>query len=247
MHSTDSVQEKHMKFLSPLIKGRLLRRYKRFLADVELPDGSMITAHTANTGAMRGCAEPGSRVWLSRATNPGRKYPLTWELVEVSGMQPTLLGINTQLSNKLVAEAIESGIVNQLQGYAQIRHEVRYGAENSRIDLLLAHPDRPLCYVEVKNVTLVKETTGFFPDAVTARGSKHLRELAYMAQQGCRAVIFYCVQRADVTEVRPAQHIDSVYAQTLAEVTQQGVEAIAYGASVTTDEIVLQRSLPVYL
>ena len=234
-----------MKFSSPLIEGRLIRRYKRFLADVELPNGEIITAHTANTGAMQGCAEPGSRVWLSDSGNVKRKYPLTWELVEVKAEQPALLGINTQLSNKLVAEAIENGVVTELQGYTEIRREVRYGTENSRIDLLLQHPDKAPCYVEVKNVTLVQGETGYFPDAVTARGSKHLRELAYMAQQGCRAVIFYCVQRGDVAEVRPAQHIDAEYAATLRQVLRQGVEAMAYRAAVTVREVVLARRVPV--
>jgi sugar fermentation stimulation protein A len=234
-----------MKFASPLIEGRLIRRYKRFLADVQLDSGETITAHTANTGAMTGCAEPGSRVWLSRSANLKRKYPLTWELVEVNALQPTLLGINTQLSNKLAAEAIEGGVVTELQGYAHIRHEVRYGEENSRIDLLLQHENLPPCYVEVKNVTLVQGSTGYFPDAVTARGNKHLRELAVMAAQGCRAVIFYCVQREGVREVRPAQHIDAAYANTLLQVVEQGVEALAYRASVTTQEIILTERVPV--
>lgn len=236
-----------MKFSSPLIEGRLIRRYKRFLADVQLTSGETVTAHTANTGAMTGCAEPGSRVWLSRSTNAKRKYPLTWELVQVNAAQPTLLGINTQLSNSLVAEAIDSGVITELQGYEQLRREVRYGAENSRIDLLLQQQQRPPCYVEVKNVTLVQGATGYFPDAVTARGTKHLRELAGMVAQGCRAVIFYCVQRNDVGEVRPARHIDAAYAATLQQVMEQGVEALAYRALVSPREIALTESVPVNL
>jgi sugar fermentation stimulation protein A len=236
-----------MKFSSPLIEGRLIKRYKRFLADVRLNNGETVTAHTANTGAMTGCAEPGSRVWLSRSNNAKRKYPLTWELVEVNSSRPTLLGINTQLSNALVAEAIGNGVAAELQHYTTIRREVRYGVENSRIDLLLQQDSSPPCYVEVKNVTLVEGGAGYFPDAVTTRGSKHLRELAGMAAQGCRSVIFYCVQREDVSEVRPAQHIDASYAATLRQVVEQGVEALAYRAMVSPREIVLTKKVPVML
>ena len=228
-----------MKFKSPLIQGRLLHRYKRFLADVELPTGEIITAHTANTGAMQGCSEPGSRVWLSQSDNPKRKCPYTWELVETT--TGTLVGINTQLSNHLVREAITTGRIPELQGYANIRSEVRYGQENSRIDLLL-ESDIP-CYVEVKNVTLAENGIGYFPDAVSTRGSKHLRELMSVVAAGQRAVIFYCVQRDDVHEVRPADHIDPVYGRTLREALERGVEAVAYGAGVSVEGVVLENVL----
>ena len=235
-----------MQFAPPLIEGRLLKRYKRFLADVELSDGNVITAHTANTGAMTGCCEPGSRVWLSRSDNPKRKYPLTWEIIEVA--PGVSCGINTMLSNKLVREAIESGFVTELSGYQSVRSEVRYGNENSRIDLLLESDppeNNPPCYVEVKNVTLVNNGVGLFPDAVTARGTKHLRELMFMVEQGARAVIFYCVQRKDCGEVRPAETIDELYGQTLRQALAAGVEALAYGFQVSPTEITPIQRLPV--
>ncbi len=233
-----------MIFDPPLIEGRLLRRYKRFLADVQLRGGEVITAHTANTGAMTGCAEPGHRVWLSRSDNPRRKYPHTWELIEVRDR--VLAGINTQLSNPLVREAIEQGRVPALAGYQRIRSEVRYGEERSRIDLLLDRPDDPQsipCYVEVKNVTLVDDGIACFPDAVSVRASKHLRELMSVVRAGQRAVIFFCVQRGDVREVRPADHVDPRYGETLREAVASGVECLAYGADVSTRGIVLQRPL----
>lgn len=223
-----------------------MRRYKRFLADVELSSGEVITAHTANTGAMTGCAEAGRPVWLSRSENPKRKYPHTWELIEVR--DDVLVGINTQRSNSLVREAIENGVVSELSGYENIRSEVAYGEERSRIDLLLESPDMSgatRCYVEVKNVTLVNEGVAYFPDAVSVRGSKHLRELMSVVQMGQRAVIFFCVQRNDVREVRPADAIDPVYGETLREAIRCGVECLAYSAQVSVQEIVLRHSLPV--
>jgi sugar fermentation stimulation protein A len=234
-----------MKFTGKLIEGMLIRRYKRFLADVELVGGEVITVHTANTGSMTGCSEPGSTVWLSKSDNPKRKYPLSWELVEV---KPTVLvGINTLLSNKLVEEAINAGLVVSLAGYSTIRREVRYGIENSRIDLLLESDLAPDCYVEVKNVTLIKGGTALFPDAVTERGTKHLRELAEMVRQGKRAVIFYCIQRSDAVEFRPATEIDPLYAKTLTEAVEAGVEALAYSAEVTSDEVRLVSQVPVMI
>lgn len=233
-----------MKYPHTLIEGRLLRRYKRFLADVELADGQVITAHSANTGSMLGCSTPGSRVWLSVSDNPRRKYAHTWELVEAE--PGVLCGINTLLSNKLVQEAIEQGRVAELAGYARIRSEVPYGQERSRIDLLL-ESDEGLadCYVEVKNVTLVRDGIASFPDAVSARGTKHLRELMSMVAQGQRAVIFFCVQREDAGLMRPAVDIDPLYAKTLAEALANGVEALAYAAQVSVRGVALQRSLPV--
>lgn len=232
-----------MKFSSPLIAGVLLRRYKRFLADVRLDTGETVTAHCPNTGSMLGCNEPGSRVWLHDTGSTTRKYPLSWELVQVEGR--SLVGINTGRSNELVREAIESGVVAELQGFERIRGEVRYGAENSRIDLLLEDGDRR-CYVEVKNVTAaVDEGVALFPDAVSVRASKHLRELAAMAGQGHRAVIFYCVQRQDVTEVRPADAIDPDYGRALRDAMAHGVQALAYGADISAHGIDLTRPLAV--
>lgn len=232
-----------MRFDVPLIPGVLIRRYQRFLADVRLADGDVVTAHTPNTGSMQGCCRPGSRVWLRDSGSATRKYPFSWELVEAE--PDVLVGINTALANGLVRQAIEDGTVAELQGYAGIRQEVRYGQENSRIDLLLERADGGLCYVEVKNVTLVEDGTALFPDAVSSRGAKHLRELAAMARQGHRAVIFFCVQRRDAGRVVPADAIDPVYGRTLREVLAQGVEALAYQAQVRLDGIALRAPLAV--
>jgi len=232
-----------MKFNTPLIEGTLVKRYKRFLADVELYDGTTITAHTPNTGSMKGCCTPGSRVWLRDSGNPKRKYPLSWELIETK--PGVIVGINTLLPNKLVNEAIKQGVINELQGYSKIRPEVRYGNENSRIDLLLEDGSKPKCFVEIKNVTLVEDAVGLFPDAISERGTKHLRELTTVVKQGNRGIIFYCLQRNDAWEIRPADMIDPVYGKTLREAISQGVEALAYRAHVTTEEIYLCEPLPV--
>lgn len=232
-----------MKFSKPLQAGTLIKRYKRFLVDVQLDSGEIITAHTANTGSMQGCSEPGSRMWLSDSDNPKRKYRYSWEIVEVSNS--ALVGINTSLPNKLVKEGIENGTISEMQGYANLRTEVRYGKERSRIDLLLEDTEQPPCYIEVKNVTLVNNRIAYFPDAVSERGSKHLRELIHTVKEGNRAIIFYCVQRSDATEVQPADDIDKKYGQTLREALDNGVEALAYQAIVSTKEIKLNRPLPV--
>jgi sugar fermentation stimulation protein A len=232
-----------MLFETPLIEGELIKRYKRFLADVKLDDETLVTAHTPNTGSMRGCAEPGSRVWLRDSGNPKRKYPLSWELVKPPG--GCLVGINTGLANHLVREAIERGVVAELGGFSRIKAEVKYGAENSRIDLLLQGEGRPDCYVEVKNVTLVEDEIAYFPDAVTVRGAKHLRELIAMVEAGYQSVIFFCVQRGDAKAVRPANGIDPEYGRLLREAVGKGVEALAYRASPTIESIELKIALPV--
>ncbi len=233
-----------MKLPCPLVEGRLIRRYQRFLADVDLADGTVVTAHCPNTGSMLGCAEPGSRVWLSRSANPKRKYPLTWELVEVG--VGILVGINTARSNTLVREAIEEGIVTELTGYSSIRSEVRFGNEKSRVDLFLGGGARRPCFVEVKNVTAaVAGGTALFPDAVTARGTKHLRELAGVVADGGRAVLCFSVQRQDAEEVRPADDIDPLYGRTLREALAAGVEALAYKAEVTPAAIRLRWRIPI--
>lgn len=230
-----------MKFEKPLIEGILIKRYKRFLADVELADGEVVTAHTPNTGSMLGCCTPGSRVWLSDSGNPKRKYRLGWELVEAE--PDILVGINTTLANTLVSEAIEKGIIGELQNYRSLRREVRYGTENSRIDLLLeSDPD---CYVEIKNVTLAENGTALFPDAVSKRGTRHLRELERVVRDGKRGVIVFCVQRMDADEFRPADTIDAEYARTLRQVMDNGVEALAYRASVDAKSIELVTPIPV--
>lgn len=231
-----------MKFDAPLIKGTLVKRYKRFLADVTLEDGSLVTAHTANSGSMMGCCEPGSEVWLSPAANPNRKLRYTWELVRVDGH---LIGINTNHPNVLAEEAIKADLIPELTGYDTVRREVRYG-RNSRIDLLLSGPDRPDCYVEVKNVTLFRDGHAEFPDAVTARGAKHLQELMAMVAEGKRAVMLYMVQRADagLTAFRVARDIDPVYAASLRTARAAGVEALCYSCSVSTDGIQVAAPLP---
>jgi len=233
-----------LNFDPPLVPGRLERRYKRFLADVTLADGSTITAHCPNTGSMLGVAEPGQRVWLAYRPSPTRKYAYAWELTELA--DGTLVGVNTHLSNTLVREAIVDGTIPALAGYPDIQPEARYGKEGSRIDLLLKSPDRPDCYVEVKNVTAaVQDGIALFPDAVSERGTKHLRELMGVVAEGRRAVLVFCVQRGDVREVRPADAIDPAYGRTLREAIAAGVEAIACRAEVTPESVHLAHLLPV--
>jgi sugar fermentation stimulation protein A len=231
-----------MKFRARLVEGRLIRRYKRFLADIQLGE-EVITAACPNTGSMMGCAEAGSRVWLSESDSATRKYRHTWELVEVGR---TIIGINTGLPNALVHEAIEGGAIPELVGYATLRREVPFGEERSRVDLLLESPDRAPCYVEVKNVTAaVTKGIALFPDCVSDRGAKHLRELIRLKAAGQRPVQMYCVQRGDVKEVRPADGIDVEYGRMLREAIAAGVEVMAYRARVTPDEICLEKRIPV--
>jgi len=232
-----------MKFAATLVEGRLLKRYKRFLADVELAGGGTITAACPNTGSMMGCCEPGSRVWLSESDSPTRKYRHTWEIVESAG---EMVGINTGLPNRLVREAIDGGVIGELSGYGALRPEVAFGEERSRIDLLLEDAARPACYVEVKNVTAaVTGRVAIFPDAVSERGAKHLRELMRLKAQGLRAVLVFCVQRGDVDEVRPADAIDPVYGRTLREAIAGGVEVMAGRAKVTPRGIAIDARLAV--
>ena len=231
-----------MRFPAQLVAGRLIRRYKRFLADVQLEHG-VITAACPNTGSMLGCCEPGSRVWLSESDRATRKYRHTWEIVEVGRV---MVGINTGLPNALVAEAIAAGAIPELGGYASVRREVAYGEEGSRVDLVLEDPRREPCYVEVKNVTAaVSKGVALFPDAVSERGAKHLRELMRLKAAGLRPVQLYCVQRGDVDEVRPADAIDPEYGRTLRQALEAGVEVMAYRAKVTAREIRLERRIAV--
>jgi sugar fermentation stimulation protein A len=232
-----------MKFPAPLIEGVLVNRYKRFFADVELPSGEIVTAHCANSGSMLSVREPGSRVWLSPAANPERKLRYTWEIIEVFG---GLVGINTGLPNRIVADAIAAGEIKELTGYAELKREQKYG-KNSRIDILLQHPGRPPCYVEVKNVTL-KRAPGpaqpaEFPDSVTERGAKHLVEMTDMVKSGARAVMFYLVQRSDCKRFKVAGDIDPTYAKGLKTALAQGVEAVCYGCEVTPDGITISKPL----
>ncbi len=234
-----------MQFSPPFVQATLLRRYKRFLADVHLSNGQEITVHCPNTGSMKNCLAPGEPCWISTTDNPKRKYPHTLEITTT----PTgdLAGVNTGLPNKLVEEAIRDGVVASLAGYTVIKREVRYGAENRRLDLLLSeHAPQPDCYVEVKNVTLLEdEGRGYFPDAVSTRGSKHLRELITMVEAGYRAVLFFCVQHSGIEQVSPADHIDPTYGDTLRKAIAAGVEVVAYKALIGPEQIVLASPLPV--
>ncbi len=238
--------EPGMKFPDPLIKGRLIKRYKRFLTDVELEDGSVVVAHCANSGSMESVKEPGSEVWLSPARNPDRKLKFTWELVRVG---KTLVGINTSLPNMIVSEAIAAGKVDELKGYASLRREVKYG-KNSRIDILLESDDKPKCYVEVKNTTMrrdLKAGPAEFPDAVTSRGAKHLVELSDMVKEGHRAVMFYLVQREDTKSFTVADDIDPTYAKELKKAMKAGVEVVCYACTMSNKEIKVSKKLPLNL
>lgn len=239
-----------MNYDPPLRSGTLIRRYKRFLADIRLEDGTEMTIHCPNTGSMKNCASPGDEVWYSISSNCKRKYPCTWELTRTS--RGHYIGVNTGKANKLVKAAIEAGVVEELEGYASVTPEVRYGRENSRVDLLLSgHAGKPDCHVEVKSVTLLESPVtrgvGFFPDAVSTRGAKHLRELAEIVGRGGRGVLFYCVQHSGIAEVRPAIHIDREYSETLAQAIRQGVEVIAYKARMSPRGLKLAKPVPVVM
>ena len=229
-----------MKFEPSLESATLIKRYKRFLTDITLPDGSERTIHCANTGAMTGCATPGNKVWYSTSDNPKRKYPNSWELSETS--QGHRICINTARANQLAVEAIEAGVISELQGYDQLQTEVKYGNENSRNDILLKSENEPNCYIEVKSVTLLSEDgQGYFPDSVTTRGQKHLRELTEMAQSGSRAVLLFTVLHSGIEKVAPAHHIDAKYSQLLNYAIEHGVEVLCYKAEYSTDRIELVR------
>ena len=235
-----------MHFENKLMSGVLVKRYKRFLADVRLSSGEQVTIHCPNTGSMRNCQNPGSTIWFTASMNKNRKYPHTWQLVEVdSGV---LVGINTGLANRLVLEAIQKKAVANLNGYSTARTEVSYGCENSRIDILLESAGLKDCFIEVKNVSLGASTgEGFFPDSVTVRGQKHLKELMSVKESGARAVLFFCVQHSRVESVAPAHEIDPVYAELLIEAMNCGVEVMAYRTEVdlVSSTIWLDRELPV--
>ncbi len=222
-----------MKIPGPMTEGRLIRRYKRFLADVILPDGSEVTAHCPNTGSMLGCQPADARVILSVSDNPKRKLKYTWELVETS---PGVWAcVNTARPNAQAREAIERGLVTELAGYAQCRSEVRYGSEKSRIDLHLSgHESRADAWVEIKNVTLCEQGKGYFPDAVTTRGQKHLRELIAQTEAGDRAVLLFLVNHTGIEVVKPADQIDPVYGKLLRQAHAAGVEVLAYRAGLVS-------------
>lgn len=235
-----------MRFHPPLEEGRLIRRYKRFLADIETATGELLTIHCPNTGSMFNCMVEGGEVWFSRSNDPKRKLPGTWEIAQTP--QGRLACVNTARANQLVEEALNAGVITELNGFTALKREVPYGQEKSRIDFRLDYPDGA-AYVEVKSVTLGFDGTPIaaFPDAVTLRGAKHLRELAHLARSGVRAVQLYCVNLSGIDGVRPAEEIDAGYAAALREAKAAGVQVLAYGVQVSAQQIYIDRPLPVLL
>jgi sugar fermentation stimulation protein A len=229
--------------------GTLIKRYKRFLADIRRENGDVITIHCPNTGKMTSCAEPGFTVYYSRSDNPTRKYPHTWELAQDD--RKNFIGINSAMANSLVKEAIIAERIESLCHYERLQTEVRYGRENSRIDILLTAANKVDCYVEVKSVTLLDESRGtgygFFPDAVSDRGAKHLRELGEMRQQGHRAVLIFCVQHTGIQSVRIAEHIDPSYMAEIKSAFSEGVEILAYTCDMTANQNCLALPIEVCL
>ena len=234
-----------MIFSPPLRSATLIKRYKRFLADVITPEGETFTLHCANTGAMTGCAAQGDTVWYSTSDNPKRKYAHTWELTETQ--QGAVICVNTLRANTLAKEAVLAGNIPELAGYNILKSEVKYGEENSRIDLMLQAEGRRNCYIEVKSVTLAEKEYGYFPDAVTARGQKHLRELMSVAAAGHRAVILFAVLHSAIDRFSPAHHIDAKYAQLLIEAQEKGVEILAWKAELSTKMMTLNKPIAVAL
>jgi sugar fermentation stimulation protein A len=235
-----------MRFTGELGLATLIRRYKRFLADVELADGSITTVHVANPGAMIGLQAPGSRVWLSQSPNKARKLPLSWELVEADfGTGLELAGLNTGHPNAIVAEALAADAIPELAGYTTIRREVKYG-KASRVDFLLEAPGKPSCYLEIKNVHLMRRPRmAEFPDSVTARGARHLDELAAMAGQGFRAVMLYVIQIGSADRFALARDIDPAYGLAFDRARAAGVEALAYKCALCLEEITLSGPVPI--
>ena len=231
-----------MIFSPPLLPATLIQRYKRFLADVRLEDGRVVTAHCPNSGSMKSCNTPGNPVMLSFHDQPQRKFKYTWEMILVN---ENWVGINTSLPNQLVAEAVQAGKITELQNYPDLRREVRIN-KHSRLDLLLTGPPGP-CYVEVKNVTLLEKNQARFPDAVTLRGQKHLQELIRIVNKGDRAVIFFVVQRQDATLFAPADDVDPDYGRLLRRAVKRGVEILVYQAKVNPYQVVLSHRMPVQL
>ena len=231
-----------MQFIPALQSATLIKRYKRFLADVITPEGETFTLHCPNTGAMTGCATPGDTVWYSTSENTKRKYPHTWELTQTQNGD--FICVNTLRANTLAKDAILTGCIPELTGYNTLKSEVKYGEENSRIDLMLQADDRPNCYIEVKSVTLAENEFGYFPDAVTVRGQKHLRELMGVVASGERAVLLFAILHSAIEYFSPAHHIDAKYAQLLQEAQKQGVEILAYKAELSADNMTLISPLP---
>ncbi|MGH7193733.1 MAG: DNA/RNA nuclease SfsA, partial [Candidatus Saccharimonadales bacterium] len=235
-----------MRFFPELERGHLLVRYKRFLADIETDSGEKLTIHCPNTGSMFNCMAPGGQIWFSRSNDPKRKLPGTWEISETP--QGRFACVNTGRANKLVEEALLAGVISELSGFTALKREVAYGQENSRVDFRLDYPSGPV-FLEVKSVTLGFDDSPIaaFPDAVTQRGARHLRELATLAREGVRAVLLYCVNLTGVDAVRPAEEIDPSYAAALREAVTAGVQVMAYGVHLTSEEVRIDRRLDVCL
>jgi sugar fermentation stimulation protein A len=229
-----------MRYPVPLVQGVLIRRYKRFLADVRLLDGRVVTAHCANPGAMLGIVREGLPVWLLPSDDPKRKLAWSWALVEAEG---TLIGVNTSLPNTLVPEALDAGRIGELRGYDRQRREVRYGAA-SRVDLLLERPGHPICYVEIKNVHLKRGSVAQFPDCVSLRAARHMSELAAMVQAGHRAVVLFVVQRDDCQAFRAAADLDPGYDRALKAAHAAGVEVLCYGCHVGLEGVQITDPMP---
>ncbi|EJD6376489.1 MULTISPECIES: DNA/RNA nuclease SfsA [Providencia] len=230
-----------MEFEPALQPATLIKRYKRFLADVTLPSGEEITIHCANTGAMTGCATPGDTIWYSTSNNTKRKYPYSWELTQTADGH--FICINTLRANQLVAQALTEKHIPELSEYSVIKPEVKYGTENSRIDFFLTQNGLPDCFIEVKSVTLLENNQGFFPDAVTLRGQKHLRELMHIAKEGKRAILLFVALHTGIHVASAAAHIDKQYAQLLEEARQSGVEVLCYQADVTVQQMALSKQI----
>ena len=233
-----------MDFDPPMVRGTLLKRYKRFLADVKLANGETVIAHCPNPGSMKTCAEPGWIAWVTPANNPKRKLKWTLELVE---SPTTRMLVNTARPNRIVEEALHGDQIAELMGYETIRPEVKYG-ENSRIDLLCTHPEKRDCYVEIKNVTyLGTDGVAAFPDSVSKRAAKHMRELSQMVDEGHRAVVFFLVSRTDTAGMRPADELDPAYGEALRAAIEHGVEAIAYQVDFEDQRVTVAHRLPIHL
>lgn len=227
----------HYNMILQVQPAKLIKRYKRFLADIKLNDAEETTIHCANTGAMKGCAEPDDTVWYSTSSNTKRKYPFSWEITQSQNNH--FICVNTLRANQLIEEALHQGVIQELSGFSDLKREVKYGNENSRVDFLATYNHAPDAYIEVKSVTLLDNGHGYFPDAVTTRGQKHLRELMDMVAQGHRAVLLFAVLHNGINDISAASHIDPTYAQLLKEARLSGVEIIAYKAdfSLKIDEI----------
>ncbi len=223
-----------------LFRGVLIKRYKRFLADVRLDDGSLVTAHCPNSGAMTTCSESGRPVYLSLSDNPKRKHPYTFELID---MGSSLVGVNTNVPNRLVKSAVMAQVFPELSGYELVTSEVTIHS-STRLDLMLSDPIKGNCYIEIKNCTLVENGQARFPDAVTSRGLKHLDELVSLKKKGHRCVMFYVIQRMDASKFAPADHIDPVYGAGLRKAYAQGVEIMVYDTAITLSSISTGKKVP---